>query len=121
MRFLRLRSISRRIQLLRKYGKLVLKKLTMNVFGAFVFLAGSTPPRAAFSVPYKSGCPRSMDALDEQCFWGSCAAGRGRASPSEIPRRNVELHDQSGRALSPPRKVTRPAAQAQRNFLKQSS
>ena len=40
MRFLRLRSISRRIQLLRKYGKLVLKKLTMNVFGAFVFLAG---------------------------------------------------------------------------------
>jgi truncated hemoglobin YjbI len=24
----------------------------------------STPSRAAFSVPYKSGCPRSMDALD---------------------------------------------------------
>jgi hypothetical protein len=25
----------------------------------------SPPPRAAFSVPYKSGCPRPMDALDE--------------------------------------------------------
>jgi transposase len=25
----------------------------------------SPPPRAAFSVPYKSGCPRSMVALDE--------------------------------------------------------
>ena len=25
----------------------------------------SPSPRAAFSVPYKSGCPRPMDALDE--------------------------------------------------------
>ena len=41
MRFLRLRSISRRIQLLHKYGKLASKKLAMNVFGAFALLAGS--------------------------------------------------------------------------------
>jgi apolipoprotein D and lipocalin family protein len=40
MRFSRSRTISRRIRLLHEYGKLVSKKLAMNVFGAFVFLAG---------------------------------------------------------------------------------
>jgi hypothetical protein len=39
MRFSRSRSISRRIRLLHEYGKLASKKLTVNVFGAFVFLA----------------------------------------------------------------------------------
>src|ERR1700693_4282421 len=63
-----------------------------------------------------------VDTLDELCFWGSCAAGRGRASPSESPRRNVEPYDQSGRALSPlTQSDARPAAQALRNLLKQSS
>jgi hypothetical protein len=78
----------------------------------------STPPRAAFSVLYKSGCPRSMDALDGSCFWGSCAAGRGRASPSEIPRRNVELYDQSGRALSPLAQSNAPCCPDVEEFLK---
>ena len=41
MRFLRLRSISRRIQLLHEYGNLASNKLAMNVFGAFALLAGS--------------------------------------------------------------------------------
>jgi hypothetical protein len=40
MRFLRSRTISRRIQLLHEYGNLASKKLAMNVFGAFVFLPG---------------------------------------------------------------------------------
>jgi hypothetical protein len=40
MRFSRSRTISRRIRLLHEYGKLVSKKLAMNVFGPFVFLAG---------------------------------------------------------------------------------
>jgi hypothetical protein len=61
----------------------------------------SPPPCAAFSVPHKSDRPRPMDAFDEYCLWGSCAAGRGRRSPSKIPRWNVELYDQSGRAWSP--------------------
>jgi apolipoprotein D and lipocalin family protein len=41
MRFLRSRTISRRIQLLHEYGNLASKKLAMNVFGAFALLAGS--------------------------------------------------------------------------------
>src|ERR1039458_10639365 len=41
MRFSRSRTISRRIRLLHECGQLVPKKLAMNVFGAFVFLAGS--------------------------------------------------------------------------------
>jgi hypothetical protein len=41
-----------------------------------------------------------MDALDDECSSGSCTAGRGRANPSEIPRWNVDLHDQSGRTWS---------------------
>jgi apolipoprotein D and lipocalin family protein len=40
MRFSRSRTISRRIRLLHEYGKLVSKKLAMNVLGPFVFLAG---------------------------------------------------------------------------------
>jgi hypothetical protein len=40
MRFSRSTIILRRIRLLHEYGKLVSKKLAMNVLGAFVFLAG---------------------------------------------------------------------------------
>jgi hypothetical protein len=40
MRFSRSRSISRRIRLLLEYSRLASKKLSMNVFGAFVFLPG---------------------------------------------------------------------------------
>src|ERR1039458_10335381 len=39
MRVSRSRTISKRIRLLHEYGKLVSKKLAMNVFGASVFLA----------------------------------------------------------------------------------
>jgi hypothetical protein len=58
-----------------------------------------------------------MDALDESCFWGSCVAGRGRASPSEIPRRDVELYDQSGGAWSPLAQSKAPACPGMKEFL----
>ncbi len=44
MRFSRSRTISRRIRLLHEYGKLVSKKLAMNVFGALVFLQDAEEP-----------------------------------------------------------------------------
>ena len=78
----------------------------------------SSPKGAAFCIPHKSGGPRPMDALDELCFWGSCAAGRGRASPSEIPRRNVELYDQSGRASSPLAQGDAPGCSCVKEFIK---
>ena len=71
MRFLRSRHISRRIRLLHEYGKLVSKKLAMNVFGAFVFLAGSLLGAQQSSAQATSTSPlTAVDNVDLRRYAG---------------------------------------------------
>src|SRR6185369_13774100 len=71
MRFSRSRSISRRIRLLNKYGKLALKKLAMNVFGAFALLAGPLLGAQRSSAQVTSTSPlTAVDHVDLRRYAG---------------------------------------------------
>ena len=71
MRFSRSRRIFKRIQLLHKYGKLALKKLAMNVFGAFALLAGPLLGAQFSSAQARSTSPlTAVDNVDLRRYAG---------------------------------------------------
>ena len=70
MRFSRSRSISRRIRLLHEYGKLVSKKLTVNVFGAFVFLTSLLGPEHSPAQASPTSPLTTVDNVDLRRYAG---------------------------------------------------
>ena len=81
MRFSRSRSISRRIRLLHEYGTLASKKLAMNLFGAFVFLAGSLLGAQHISAEATSTSPlTTVDSTPNQQLRRSTTLGTNTRS-----------------------------------------